>query len=126
MPENNPWVVQEKPAAYVPLPVGFYLADFVSVESKEMPPDGWRWRWTWRVASGEHAGKDATALTGQAIHAGSQAGNLTTGLLGRPLVAGEDVQAAIAACIGKRYMVGQQPGPKGGKPAVRSCGKPPQ
>jgi hypothetical protein len=46
-------------------------------------------------------------------------------LLGRALVEGENVKAAVDGCVGKTYLINIQPGPQGGKPAVRSVGKPP-
>jgi hypothetical protein len=61
-------------------------------------------------------------LTEQTIHPASQAGVLIAGLLGRSLVPGDHVLDAVKACAGRPYLVNVQPGPKGGKPAVRSIG----
>jgi hypothetical protein len=120
---TDPWVVRDKPQA-VPVPVGMYLVEFAGFEDKTLP-DGPRWRWAWKVKAGDHAGQYATALTGCDIHPASAAGVLIAGLLGRPIRPGENVKAAVEGCVGKTYMVSVQPGPKGGKPAVRSVGTPP-
>jgi hypothetical protein len=128
-PGGNPWVVREQPQA-VPVPPGMFVSKFAGwsdVTLPGQPPQGGpRWRWVWQVTAGEHTGRQATALTSCDIHPASHAGILIAGLLGRPLVPGENVQAAIQACVGQVYLVSVQIGPKGGKPAVRSVGKPPQ
>ncbi len=59
------------------------------------------------------------------INPNTLAGTLIAGLLGKAVVIGDDVKAEIDACVGKTYLASVQPGPKGGKPGVRSCGKPP-
>lgn len=127
----DPWVVQEPKKPFEQLPVGFYVGMFKGVEDVKVKPTregdtGERWRFKWEVSSGEHQGKIASALTDKTISTNTQTGVLISGLLGRQLVSGESVKGAIDACQGKVCMVGVQPGPKGGKPQVRSCGLPPQ
>jgi hypothetical protein len=114
----NPWIVQPpKKSAFVS--IGSYSAKFEGVEEYKLQDGSDKWKWTWRVVSGEHKGKEASALTDRTIRSASLPGHLISGLLGRQLEAGEDVKQAIDACVGKVYMVSVQPGPKGGKPAVR-------
>ena len=126
----NPWEVQEKPQTQ-PVPPAIYYADFAGVADKVVKDfktgqDVTRWLWRWKIKTGPEAGKDATALTEQTIHPASQAGVLIAGLMGRELKPGENVKEAIDACVGRPYMANVAPGPKGGKPAVRSVSKPPQ
>lgn len=117
----NPWIVRESGQASVP--PGFYVAKFVGVEAITNDKfDGPRWRWVWEVVKGEHSGRKADALTQCDITPAKQAGVIIAGLLGGPIVPGQDVEAGIKAAIGKPFMVGVQPGPKGGKAAVRSVG----
>lgn len=122
----DPWIVREPKAKFEPLPVGFYVGTFKGVEEVKLPDGSVKWRFSWEVQSGEHKGKAATALVDRNINPKSQTGVLISGLLERPLVPGENVKDAITACVSKVCMVGVQPGPQGGKPQVRSCGKPPQ
>lgn len=126
MAEVNPWIVKA-PKQMEQVPCAMYSVAFKGCEDFVMPRDGAKkWRFSWEVRTGEQAGKLATALTDQDISAKTLPGRLIAGLLGRPIVIGEDVQAAVAECVGKPYLVSVEPGPKGGKPGVKSCGKPPQ
>jgi hypothetical protein len=131
---SSDWVVQAPKPKYEELPVGIYSADFMKVEEVVMDTkyisrpddDGKRWRWSWRVATGDHRGKFASALTGKKLDPNSEAGGLIRGLLGRDLQVGENVKASIDACVDKRYLVRVAPGSRGGKPAVRSVDLPPE
>jgi hypothetical protein len=123
---SNPWIVQPPKAAFASLPVGFYLGKFVGVEEVTLKTGESKWRFAWEVKSGAEAGKLATALTDRSISPTTLPGVLISGLLGRAIVAGENVKDAIDACKGKVYMVSVAPGPKGGKPCVRTVGPPPQ
>lgn len=126
MSEANPWVVQP-PKQTGQVPNGFYTGEFQGVEEFALPQDGsLKWRFAWQVDNGPEKGKMATALTDRSISPTTLPGRLIAGLLGRPLVAGENVQEAVAACVGEHFLVSVEAGPKGGKPGVRSCGKPPQ
>lgn len=120
----DPWTVKDQPQV-APVPAGMYLGRFSGVATKTLAADGPRWRWAWAIQSGEYAGREATALTGMDIHPASHAGALVAGLLGRPVHTGENVRQAVEACVGRSYLLSVQPGPKGGKPAVRSVGTPP-
>lgn len=120
---HNPWVV--KPPAQAAVPIGMYFATFMGVEDHTLPTGEARWRWAWTIKTGEHTGKVASALTNREISPNALPGRLIVGLLGRQLQAGENIQASVDACKGQPYMVGVEPGPKGGKPGVRSCSKPP-
>jgi hypothetical protein len=117
MPEN-PWIVQA-PKQIEQVPIGSYTAKFQGVSTLQLPTGEDKWRWAWKINNGEHANKEASALTDIAINLNTHAGRLISGLLGRQLVAGEDVEQVIEGCKGKTYIVSVQPGPKGGKPAVR-------
>ena len=122
---NDPWVVGEQPT-FAPVPQGMYLAVFDGVSDFTLPTTGeGKWKWTWKVVSGAEKDKIASALTNKGIHPTSLPGVLIAGLLGRAITPGENVQASIDGCKGKKYMVSVAPGPKGGKPGVRSVGKPP-
>jgi hypothetical protein len=131
---HNDWVVQAPKPKYEELPVGMYASDFAKVEDIVMDTkyitkpndDGKRWRWSWSVATGQHTGKFATALTDKNLNPNSPAGMLIRGLLGRDLQVGENIKASIDACVSKRYLVSVAPGPRGGKPAVRSVSVPPE
>lgn len=120
----DPWTVQA-PKQMNPIPVGMYLARFKGVADHQLPTGEPRWRWVWEVVSGEHAGKEASALTNREISPNTHSGVLITGLLGQQLRAGDNVKALVDACTGKTFMVSVQTGPKGGKPGVRSVGSPP-
>jgi hypothetical protein len=121
----DPWIVQPV-KQYTQVPNGFYTAIFKGVEDITLEKDGsLKWRFTWEVKTGPEAGHLATSLESRSINPMTEAGRLVGGLLGRELVQGESVKAAIEACIGKIYMVNVAVGDKGGKPQVRSCGKPP-
>jgi hypothetical protein len=136
VPDNQggDWVVQAPKPKYEELPVGMYASEFAKVEEVVMDTkfitkagdDGKRWRWSWCVATGQHTGKCASALTDKNLNPNSQAGRLIRGLLGRDLQVGENVKASIDACVGKRYLVQVAPGLRGGKPAVRSVNVPPE
>jgi hypothetical protein len=102
-----------------------YLAKFQGVSDHTLQTGEPRWRWVWEIVSGEHLGRQASALTNREISPNTQSGVLITGLLGQQLKAGDAVKALVEGCIGKTYMVSVQPGPKGGKPGVRSVGSPP-
>jgi hypothetical protein len=120
------WIVQApKQAGDWQVAVGFHLGIFKGVEEYKMQDGSVKWRFAWEVQKGQEQGKLATALTDRKISPTTLPGALITGLLGRPLVAGEDVKAAVDACVNKAYLVNVQPGPKGGKPGVRSVGQPP-
>lgn len=120
----DPWTVQA-PKQTAPLPVAMYLAKFVGVSNHTLQTGEARWRWAWEVTSGEHVGKQASALTNIGVSPSSQAGVLIAGLIGQDLKTGDNVKSLVDACVGRVYMVSVQAGPKGGKPAVRSVGKPP-
>jgi hypothetical protein len=120
----NAWVVQEA-KKFEPLPVGFYHALFRGVEEKKLPSGEDKWRFVWEETTGEHTGKIADALCDRTISPLNQAGRLIEGLLGQPLKPGDNVKSLVDACVGKPYLVSIQGGPKGGKPCVRSIGKPP-
>jgi hypothetical protein len=119
------WVVQAPAAKAEPVPVGFYLSTFKGVEDFKMQDGALKWRFVWEITKGEHVGKLATALTDRKLSLTALPGVLIAGLLGRTLATGENVKAAVEGCVGKVYMVGVQPGPKNGKPGVRSVGPPP-
>jgi hypothetical protein len=123
--ERSPWVVQKSNF----LEVGNYVAEFRSVENKELNGEI-KWKWTFEIKRGKAAGKDATALTNRSIMTGGghlgHPGRLVQGLLGRPVVSDENVEAAIKACIGKTYLIKYEGGPKGGKPAVQDVGPVPE
>ena len=85
-----------------------------------------KWRFGWLVKKGEHAGKEASALTERGINPNTLAGRLIAGLLCRAIKPGENVKEAVDACKGKEYLVVVQPGPKGGKPGVKSVSRPPE
>ena len=126
---NDPWIVKPKPD-YDPVPSGMYYGVFAGVEdvtldAKDAKDDGIRWRFSWTVSTGPEAGRQANALCSRTIHESSLAGVLIAGLIGRPIKAGDNVKALIDGCVGKAYMVSVAPGPKGGKPGVRSVGTPP-
>jgi hypothetical protein len=121
----DPWVVKAAKQT-APLPVGMYLADFKGVENYTLPGTAdVRWRWAWTVATAEHTGKEASALTNQDITPNTLPGRLIEGLIGKPLVAGDSVKALVDGCTGKRYLVSVQAGPKGGKPGVKAVSIPP-
>jgi hypothetical protein len=122
--QANPWVVQA-PKQTDPVPVGFYTGPFKGIEDAEVNSEA-RWRFVWDVATGPHAGKKATALCDKVISKNTLPGRLIAGMLGRDLIDGENVEEAVNACKGQTYLVSVQPGPKGGKPGVKSVGKPPQ
>jgi hypothetical protein len=126
MTENtNPWIVKA-PKQTAPVPIGFYHATFKGVEDFTLPATGEvKWRFVWEITAGECKGKTASSLTNVEINANTLSGRLIAGLIGRPIVAGDNVKAEVEACIGKVYLVSQQAGPKGGKPAVQACDKPP-
>jgi hypothetical protein len=104
------------------VPVGTYSAKFAGVVEFKLDTGEDKLRWSWKVVGGEHAGKDASALTGRTINERTHAGHLISGLLGRKPAQGEDVKQAIDACKDKCYLIGVLVGPKGGKPAVRMVG----
>jgi hypothetical protein len=120
----DPWTVQA-PRQSAPVPVGMYLAKFQGVTDHQLPTGEPRWRWVWEIVSGEHAGKQASALTNQGINPNTHSGVLIAGLIGQQLKPGDSVKALVDACTGKTYLVSVQAGPKGGKPGVRSVGSPP-
>jgi hypothetical protein len=121
----DPWVVQEAGQA-ANVPPGAYLTEFQGVSDHVLQATGeTRWRWAFRVKSGDHTGKVASALTDRKVSPTTLPGRLITGLLGRLVQPGENVQAAVDACKGTAYLVTVEPGPKGGKPGVRSANKPP-
>ena len=120
----NPWVVQP-PKQTAQVPIGMYAVAFKGIEEVKLPDGSPKWRIAYEVQSGPSAGKIASALVDKTINPNTLSGRLIAGILGRPIVAGENVQAAIEACVGKSYVVSVQPGPKGGKPGVKSCGVPP-
>jgi hypothetical protein len=106
--------------------IGFHVGPFKGIEDFKLPNSSeLKWRFAWEVQSGSEKGNFATSVTDRSIDPNKLAGVLIAGLLGRPLVPGENVEEAVKACIGKVYMVNVQPGPKGGKPCVRSVSKPP-
>ena len=114
----DPWIVQA-PKQTEQVPVGSYVSTFKGVTEIKLQDGSQKWRWAWTVSKGTEAGKVASSLTDRTISPTSLPGILIAGLLGRQLKPGENVKAAIDACIGKSYMIGVQPGPKGGKPCVR-------
>lgn len=121
IPDFGVWA----PPAMQSLPVGSYLAEFRGVAPFTLPQDGTlRWRWTWTISAGEHQGREASALTGTNLT--GEVRNLIIGLLDRQPATGESLQPALASCVGKRYLVCQQPGPKGGKPSIRMVAPSPQ
>ena len=124
MTDCNPWVVQA-PKQFKDQPIGFHLADYQGVEEKPLQQGEIKWRFSLKVKSGEHAGNIISALTDRDINSNTLPGRLISGLLGRELKVGENVKAALDSCIGKTYMVNVAAGPKGGKPGVKSIGKPP-
>ena len=71
-----------------PLPARAYYADYLSVEafSDDNVVDKLKWRW--KVATGQHAGREATSLTDTKLTVQTQAGRLIACLLGRPLASG--------------------------------------
>jgi hypothetical protein len=120
----DPWVVQA-PKQVEQVPNGFYNAEFKGVVEVKLEDGSLKWRFEWEVKSGPEKGKLATALCDQKINADTLPGRLIAGLLGHTPLPGERVKDAIEACKGKMYLVNVQPGPKGGKPGVKSCGQPP-
>lgn len=129
MTTSDPWIVKQKPD-YQPVPAGMYYGVFAGVEdvaldAKDAKDDGSRWRFAWTVNTGPEAGKAANALVNRSIHESSHAGILIAGLIGRPIKPGDNVKVLVDECKGKSYMVSVAPGPKGGKPGVRSVGTPP-
>lgn len=119
------WVVQEAKAA-APVPVGMYAAKFAGVADHTLADGSVRWRWAWSITHGPLTGQTASALTDRGINPNTLAGVLIAGLLGRPLAVGEHVKQSLDQCVGKPYVISVQPGPKGGKPGVRSVGAPPE
>ena len=105
---KNPWVVQDA-GGYKAIPPGMYLAEFRGVEDREFPgkdgPPETKWRWRFGVKTGEYAGCEPPALTGQRISPGSHAGRLISGIIGRELKAGDEVKALVDACVGQSYLV---------------------
>jgi hypothetical protein len=117
-PTLDPWVVQQ-PKQIGQVPTGNYVGTFKGVTEVKLQDGSVKWRWAWTVKSGPEAGKEASALTDRGISPTALPGVLIAGLLGRQLMPGEHVKSAIDACAGKDFIVGVQPGPKGGKPCVR-------
>jgi hypothetical protein len=124
MTNFNPWVVQA-PEPFEAQPIGFWLADYQGVEDKTLRQGDIKWRFSLKVKSGEHVGKTISALTDRKLNPNTLSGRLISGLLGRELKEGENVKEALDACKGKTYMVSVDVGPQGGKPGVKSIGKPP-
>lgn len=118
----NPWVVQQSKQAVEAAPVGFHLAEFIGVADVTMKDGAVKWRFAWKVKAGEHAGKEASALCDRNLSPTTLPGVLIAGLLGGPVKPGDNVEAAVKGCIGQTYMVAVQPGPRGGKPGVRTVG----
>jgi hypothetical protein len=124
-PVVDPWVVKVAKQTE-PLPVGQYVADFKGVADYTLPgTTDVRWRWAWTVATGDKAGKEASALTNQSISPNTLPGRLIEGLLGTALKDGDHVKGLVDACVGKRYLVSVQGGVKGGKPGVKAVFIPP-
>jgi hypothetical protein len=121
---SNPWVVQEA-KKWEPLPVGAYTGVFKGVEAFELKGES-KWRFIFEVATpAEHKGKTERTLVSPDVKPTTHAGQIISGLLGKALVPGENVEQAIKACVGQAYIFSIQPGPKGGKPAVRMVMKSP-
>lgn len=121
MSNNNPFIVQSGNV----LDVGNHIAEYCGLVDQDLNGE-MKWKWTWKIKAGKFAGKEATALTSRGIIPSSHPGQLVKGLLRRDIVPGEDVEAALKACVGKTYLIGYKPGPKGGKPAVREVGPVPE
>jgi hypothetical protein len=130
-PAANPFAgVTVQASGSEPLPSGAYIAEFVNVEPFAHPTDPKlqnKLKWRWKVASGNHTGREATALTDPVFKPTTHAGRLLAGLVGRPLVPGEDVGElwnTLQQQIGKRFTVTVGQGPKGGKPTILSVNPP--
>lgn len=113
-------------SASEPLPNGAYLGEFVGVVPFSNDKIADRLKWSWRVVTGNHIGREATALTDTKLTPQTHFGRLITGMAGRNLVAGEDLTALVAGFAGKRFLVTIASGPKGGKPSVQSVSLPPE
>jgi hypothetical protein len=120
----NPWIVQA-PKAFKALPNGAYLGVFKGVEDYELQSSETKWRFLWEVSTGPHKGETASALCDKNINPNTLPGRLIAGLLEHPLVVGDDVKEKVEGCKDKPFLVMVSPGPKGGKPGVQSCSKPP-
>ena len=115
----DPWECQEPKSAQVP--EGWYTARFKGADEYTLPTTGEaKWRFSWIVKTGEHAGKEASALTERGFNPNTLAGRLIGELLGKPIKGGDHVKALVDACKGKEYLVVVQRGPKNGKPGVKS------
>lgn len=117
--------------AFVPLPNGSYIAEFqdaaiVEINDPKAGGKAKKLKFSWRVASGEHAGKIATALTDLNVTAGNLAGRLFRGMAHREMVDGENAANLIAGFRGQRFLIVIAPGSKGGKPGVQGATIPPE
>jgi len=92
---------------YESLPPGQYVAKLK--ERKEMPasakfPDaGPSFAWEFEVASGEHAGKSASAWTPTRLTSQNNLGKLIARMLGRPMRSGEEID--IDEFLGHLYSI---------------------
>jgi hypothetical protein len=100
----------------------------VDLKDKAHPDndDAIRWKWKFCIVSGQHKGKEISALTARKLNPLTEAGRIIAGLVGRKLETGVNVKAEIAAAVGQRRLVRFGPGIKGGKSAVRDVSAVPE
>jgi hypothetical protein len=97
------------------VPAGAYQGEFVGAEPT--PPNEEKGypagiKWTWKVTNGEHAGRDATRITGAKPSPKNACGKILNALLGKALSDGESIN--IADLVGRKYTLIVQAGEGGG------------
>ena len=92
-------------------PAGFYKAKFVDVESTEHDEYGAGLKFVFEIVEGDHAGENATRITGASPTLKNAAGRMVSGISGSSLTAGAKID--LAPFVGRQFLLQVEETPSG-------------